>query len=113
MAWRIGTASAAAMLAVIGTAAVAAPAPRAIDVLARDVERVESTRAVKDLQRHYAQLSQFGRWDSMAALFSENATLRWGEETVTDRATIATWLKAQAGAMDGSRPGSLHTEIID
>lgn len=112
MAWRIGTASVAVLVA-MSTAAIAAPAPRPIDILARDVERVESARAVKDLQRHYAQQSQFGRWDAMAALFSQNATLRWGDETVTGRAAIATWLKAQAGAMDGTRPGSLHTEIID
>ncbi|HJV41393.1 nuclear transport factor 2 family protein [Caulobacter sp.] len=112
MAWRIG-ASSAAVMAAMATVASAAPAPRPIDILARDVERVESARAVKDVQRHYAQFSQFGRWDSMAALFADNATLRWGEETVTGRAAIAAWLRAKAGAMDGVRPGSLHTEIID
>lgn len=88
-------------------------APRAIDELARDVERVESVRAVKNLQRTYAQLSQFGQWQAMAALFADDATLHWGGETVTGRDAIQAWLKTQAGDMDGRTPGSLHTEIID
>lgn len=88
-------------------------APRAIDELARDVERVESVRAVKDLQRAYAQLSQFGQWRAMAALFAEETGLHWGDESVTGRDAIEAWLEAQAGDMDGRTPGSLHTEIID
>ncbi|MGH3250743.1 MAG: nuclear transport factor 2 family protein [Trebonia sp.] len=88
-------------------------ASRAIDELAQDVERVESVRAVKDLQRAYAQLSQFGLWQAMAALFAGDAALHWGDETVTGRDRIETWLKTQAGDMDGRAPGSLHTEIID
>lgn len=88
-------------------------APRAIDALARDVERVESVRAVKDLQRAYAQLSQFGQWRAMAALFAAEGALRWGGETAVGRDAIEAWLKTQAGAMDGLTPGSLHTEIID
>lgn len=112
MARRIGAASAAILL-VVATAGTGAPAPRPIDTLARDVDRVESARAVKDLQRLYAQYSQFGQWDAMAGLFAEGATLRWGDETVTGRAAIATWLRVHAGAMDGLTTGSLHTEIID
>jgi hypothetical protein len=90
-----------------------APAPEAIDELARDVERVESLRAVKDVQRAYAQLSQFGRWDAMAGLFAEDGVIVWGEQSVTGRGAIAAWLATQAGAMNGQVPGSLHTEIID
>lgn len=50
---------------------------RAIDELARDVARVESLRAVKNVQRGYAQHSQFGQWHAMAALFADDGTLRW------------------------------------
>ncbi len=85
----------------------------AIDALARDVARVESLRAVKNVQRSYAQHGQFGRWSAMAALFADDATVRWGDETVTGREAIGAWLAARAGAMNGRTPGSLHTEIID
>jgi hypothetical protein len=47
-----------------------------VDSLARNVERVESIREVKDVQRSFSQLSQFGRWDDMASLFSSNGTLQ-------------------------------------
>ncbi|MFD2422742.1 nuclear transport factor 2 family protein [Amycolatopsis pigmentata] len=90
-----------------------ADAPRAIDALARDVERLESLREVKDVQRAYAQFSQFGQWEAMAALFAEDGELRWGEEIATGREAIAAWLEADAGAMDGRTPGTLHTEIVD
>ncbi|MGN9785272.1 nuclear transport factor 2 family protein [Nonomuraea sp. ZG12] len=93
--------------------AASTPASRTIDTLARDLERVESVREVKDLQRTYTHLSQFGQWNAMAALFADDGTLRWGDETATGRKAIKTWLKNDAGAMDGTRPGSLHTEIID
>jgi hypothetical protein len=85
----------------------------ALNALARDVERVESVRAVKNVQRSYAQLSQFGQWKAMAALFSVNGIVRWGEQTITGHSAIAAWLASTAGAMDGLLPGSLHTEVID
>lgn len=101
------------MLLLAGSAATSATAPRPIDTLARNVERLESLRAVKDVQRNYAQLSQYGQWQAMAALFAANGTLQWGEEKIIGRAAIAAWLKARAGAMDGVTPGSLHTDLID
>lgn len=89
------------------------PSQRSIDSLARDVERVESVREVKDLQRTYVQLLQFGQWKSAAALFADNGTFQWGDQTVTGRRAIADWLRTDAGAMDGIRRGSLHTVIAD
>ncbi|MGI4879637.1 MAG: nuclear transport factor 2 family protein [Janthinobacterium lividum] len=100
-------------LLLMTTAARAPAEPRPIDVLARDVDSVESVRAVKDLQRTYAQLSQSGQWQAMAALFADRGTVVWGDESVTGRDAIAAWLKTRAGGMDGIAPGSLHTEIID
>jgi hypothetical protein len=87
------------------------PSTEELDELARDVERVESVREVKDVQRAYAHLAQFGRWDAVAALFAENGTLRWAEQTVTGRDAIARWL-ADRGAAAG-RPGALHTEVVE
>jgi len=86
---------------------------RAVDALARDVTRVESLRAVKNVQRAYAHFGQFGEWAAMAGLFARDGVLRWGDETVTGRAAIEAWLRDRAGAMTGRVPGTLHTEIID
>jgi hypothetical protein len=83
------------------------------DTLARDLGRVEAVRAVKNVQRRYAQLSQFGRWPEMASLFARNGEVRWGEERAPSRAAIATWLSTKARGIDGVQPGSLHTELID
>jgi hypothetical protein len=84
-----------------------------IDGLARDVERVEAVREIKDVQRRYAQFSQIGRWKDMAGLFARTGTLTWGDQSATGQASISAWLARQAGGMDGNTPGSLHTEIID
>lgn len=91
----------------------AASASSDLDTLARDLDRVEAVRAVKNVQRRYAQLSQFGRWPEMASLFARNGALQWGDERVSGSAAIATWLSLQARGIDGVRPGSLHTELID
>ncbi|WP_432828902.1 nuclear transport factor 2 family protein [Dactylosporangium sp. CA-092794] len=97
------------------TAAAAADpgAPVTVDALARDVSRAESVREIKDLQRTYAQLAQYGRFGDMAGLFSGTGTLQWGAETSTGPAAIETWLRTDAGAMDGVRPGSLNTSVIE
>src|SRR5690606_12387955 len=65
---------------------------RQIDELARDVAATESVRAVEDLQRAYAQYAQFGLWQEMAALFSNDARIVWGETTVDGKTAIADWL---------------------
>ncbi|MEU7712421.1 nuclear transport factor 2 family protein [Micromonospora chalcea] len=94
-------------------AAASGNAPVSIDSLARDVERVESLREVKDVQRSYAHLAQFGRWADMAKLFSANGTLQWGSQVVSGHHAIKGWLAAEAGDMNGARPGALHTTVID
>jgi hypothetical protein len=84
-----------------------------IKSLARDVERVESIREIKDVQRTFAQLAQFGRWKDMAMLFSDNGTLQWGNETATGMTVIEAWLRKDAGNMDGIQPGSLNTLVAE
>ncbi|KAF2872732.1 hypothetical protein BDV95DRAFT_676748 [Massariosphaeria phaeospora] len=84
-----------------------------LDSLARDIERVESIREIKDVQRTFAQFAQFARWNDMAALFAHNGTLRWGNETATGLTEIASWLRTDAGNMDGVKPGSLDTLIAE
>ncbi|KAK3985060.1 hypothetical protein QBC44DRAFT_405669 [Cladorrhinum sp. PSN332] len=87
------------------------------------LQRVESVREIKNVQKHFAQLAQYGRWGKMASLFSEKGILRWGSNsdplsdaaatTVTGPAAIEKWLRDDAGTMDGVQPGSLHVLIND
>ncbi len=65
-----------------------------VDSLSRDVERLTSLRTVKDLQRSYAQLAQFGQWSAMAALFTSDATFISGAQTLKGRAVYQTLDKA-------------------
>jgi len=59
-----------------------------LDELARDVDRAESMRAVKNLQRTYAQYSQYGLWNEMADLFAREATYIFDDETIKGRKAI-------------------------
>ena len=81
--------------------------------VARDLDRVESVREVKDVQRTFAQLAQFGRWADMAALFTQDGLFQWGDESVQGPAAIQAWLKTDAGAMDGVQPGSLYALVAE
>src|SRR5690606_30796283 len=78
--------------ACIGSPASAQSGPSAeavrVDRLAQNVERAESVHQVKRLQETYAQYSQFGLWDEMAALFAADAELIRGEGTVTGQDAI-------------------------
>lgn len=84
-----------------------------INELARDVELVESLRAAKDLQRFYSQYAQFGMWEEMADLFTEDAKLVWDEKEVSGKSAIADWLKARVGGKRGLAPGALHSELVE
>ncbi|MGC1269798.1 MAG: nuclear transport factor 2 family protein [Croceibacterium sp.] len=97
----------------IAVPAAAQVATAEVDTLARDVSRVESVRAVKDLQRSYAQYAQFGLADEMAALFASDAAVTWGGTTVQGRPAILRWLKGRLGPVRGLAPGAMQTELID
>ena len=85
-----------------------------LNELARDVDRAESMRAVKQLQRTYAQYSQFGLWNEMGQLFAANATYIFDDQTVTGRAAISDYLAThEGGGQQGLKPGAVHTQIID
>ncbi len=94
----------------VGTAACAA---EDVDSLARDAGRLEALRAAKDVQRSYAQLAQFGRWKDMAALFTPNARLVDGAESVDGRIAIAAWLQRRGGGHPGLAPGAFDSELIE
>lgn len=82
-----------------------------LDPLARDVERVESVREVKDVTATFAQLAQFGRYADMAALFTDDGSLLWGNASAKGHKAIEKWLKSDAGDMNGIKIGSLDTLI--
>lgn len=80
--------------------------------LALEVERAESVRQVKRLQDTYAQYSQFGLWDEMAALFAADAELIRGEESIRGRAAIGEYFLETFGAgRHGLPEGGLHTQL--
>jgi hypothetical protein len=84
-----------------------------VDTLARDVDRLESLRQVKDLQRSYAHYAQFGMWDEMAGLFVRDASFIRGSGKLRGRTAIGDGLKRRGGGRRGLALGALHTELID
>jgi hypothetical protein len=101
----------AAGLAIISSFAIAS---QDLNDLARDLGRVESVRAIKNAQRQFVQLAQFGRYEQISTLFTSNATFIWGNNTVTGGPpAISSWLRTDAGNMNGIAPGSLDTFIIE
>jgi hypothetical protein len=100
-------------VAVLGCSGIAQAAD-SVDALAQDVERIESLRQVKDLQRLYTHLANAGLWNEMGALFSANAKFIHGAQTVTGSTAIAKWLTdKQGGGRQGLATGALHFEVID
>jgi hypothetical protein len=87
------------------------PVVASVDDLARDVTRLESLRAVKNLQRLYAQYAQYGLWEEMAGLFAAQGKLVWGKQEVAGASAIARWLADHSGP--AAQPGALNTELID
>src|SRR5690606_17408038 len=81
-----------------------------LDDLVRDLDRVESVRAVKDLERHYAHYRQAGRWQAMAALFTTDGVAHHGDATARGRRILDL---LSDGAPEGLPSGALATEFID
>lgn len=96
--------------------AVAATA--SLDQLARQVDRAESIRAIKTLQRSFAQYMQVGLWTDLGALYAREGTLTFEGNVLKGGAAIAASLRklhgvAGEGGKDGLPPGVLHTGLID
>ena len=102
----------AALSLAFGIGAPARAQVNTVDHLARDVERLESLRAVKDLQRSYAHYAQFGLWSVMADLFAASGKLVWGDDVVEGKAAIARWIARHSGPA-GTVAGALNNEMID
>ena len=102
------------LLAVVAVHPASAVVQGTLDELARDVDRTESMRAVKNLQRTYAQYSQYGLWNEMADLFAKDATYIFDDETIKGRKAIGDYLTShEGGGQQGLQPGAVHAQIID
>jgi hypothetical protein len=109
-------------LAVCATLLLAPAEPRGdggLDELARDVDRVESLRAVLDLQRAYAHYAQAGLWNEVGALFAPDGRfvfdgLVMPEQTAQGPAGVAAFLRTRyGGGYDGLEADGLSTMMID
>jgi hypothetical protein len=84
-----------------------------VDSLARDVERAESLRDVKNLQRTYAQYAQFGLWNEMASLFATDGVFQDGLQQLTGPAAIAKFLTDHDGnGQQGLAARAIETALI-
>jgi hypothetical protein len=107
----------ATVLALAFAAAVHADA--ALDSFARDVDRTESIRAVRDLQSSFAQYAQYGLWNHVGALFTRNGSYVFDglikpAETATGSRAIASFLRNRyGGGYEGVKPDSLSAMFID
>lgn len=112
MTWIVTRLAVICLLLLAPSAVVQAePSPQDINELARDVSRLESLRAVKDLQRTYAQYAQFGLWNAMADMFAAEGRIQSADRTVRGRDAIAKWLAENGAPVEN--PGALNTELID
>ena len=83
-----------------------------VDRLALEVERAVAVRAVKDLQRSYAQYAQFGLWSEMTSLFTERAEFINGKENIQGRTAIGDYFLAKLGnGKPGLATGELRTQL--
>jgi len=109
------------LFAAVFTIAAAVPATHAadgaassVDVLARDTERAEAIRAVKNLQYAYSHYAQFGLWSEMGALFSSAGETIWGDETIMGPAAIAKYnMDKFGGGKPGLPAGVMNTLLVE
>jgi hypothetical protein len=85
-----------------------------LDALARDTERAEALRAVRNLQYAYSHYAQFGLWTEMGALFTAEGETIWGDKTFKGPAAIAQYNRDTFGAGKPGLPaGVMNTLFID
>jgi len=108
-------------LLLVTLAVLTAPARAdvALDALARDLDRVESLRAVKMLQSSYAQYAQFGLWNEVGELFAADGRFVFdglvGPAQIAEGPeAIAAFLRSRyGGGKEGIEADSLSTMLIE
>ena len=93
---------------------VAADSPERIEALGRDVERAESLRQIKDLQSLYTQFAEFGLWDEVGGLLSDDIELVSNDKVAfKGRVDFVQHLKDEFnGGQAGLAKGQLHTDLV-
>jgi len=96
-----------------------AHAEQALDDFARKVSRTESVRDVKTLTRSYAQYAQFGLWNEIGALFTQDGTFTFDglvkpAQKAQGPAQIAAFLRNRyGGGQEGLSAGGLSSMFIE
>jgi hypothetical protein len=93
---------------------VSADSPERIEALGRDVERAESIRQIKNLQILYTQFAEFGLWDEIGGLVSDDVELVSNDRIgFKGRADFVKHLKDEfSGGKEGLAKGQLHTDLV-
>ena len=85
-----------------------------VDVLARNVERTEAIRAVKDLQHAYSQYAQYGLWADLGWLFTETGEAIYGDDVVEGRMAVANYHMTKfGGGTPGLPPGVVNNLFVE
>jgi hypothetical protein len=89
-------------------------AQASIESLARDVDRAEAVRAVKNLQYAYTHYAQFGLWTELGSLFTDDGETIWGDKAIRGSAAIATYNMTTLGAgRSGLPPGVVNSLFVE
>ena len=85
-----------------------------VDTLARNVERAEAVRAVKDLQHAYSHYAQYGLWTDLGSLFTDNGEAIYGNDAIKGRAAIAQYnMTTFGGGKPGLPPGVVNSLFVE
>ncbi|WP_298163286.1 nuclear transport factor 2 family protein [Brevundimonas sp.] len=94
-----------------GTGPFLASSP--VEQIARDIERAQSLRRVKDLQYTFAQYGEYGLWADMASLFASNAEYIDGDTTIRGQEAIrGHFLRQFGGGRNGLVVGQLRNQMF-
>lgn len=100
-----------AMALSLSPASAARPAPldARLDALAAQIDRLESARAIKKLQRAFGYYMDRGLWNEAADLFADDGTVEIGADGVyVGKARIHDYLQRLGGGQPGLVYGQLN-----
>lgn len=103
----------AALLLCVPAAAAASTDSARLAALARDVDRVESVRAIKRLQLAWAHYIDMGEWERAAALFTDDAELAHADDHFNGRpALLAYFRRMIGGGTEGLPANTIHVPYL-
>jgi hypothetical protein len=109
---RLAAATAAFLCVLAPVWAPAAASDVEIDRLALDVERLEASRAIKNLQRAYGYYTDMALWNEVSDLFVDDATIELGADGVyAGKQRIRDYLIKRGGGQSGLKWGQLAEHL--